>query len=110
MRRALFLGRLLPLEMSNVPANGLPLGVLIGFGPFDIPIGGQAPGCSLLTENLLPITTSNLLGGAYLDLPMPSHPLFLGATLTVQGASLAPGENSLGVIFSNGLALTLGEF
>ena len=41
---------------------------------------------------------------------IPGNPDFVGVTFRLQGAVLSPGSNALGLITSNGLSATIGNY
>ncbi len=46
----------------------------------------------------------------YVDLPIVANPAIIGLVLNAQGVAITPGVNALGLLSSNGLELTIGEF
>jgi hypothetical protein len=86
--------------VSATSWKGLPL-------PFDLGFFG-APGCALLTGPvvMLPALT-NAAGAAHVNIPIPSDPVLLGATLQQQWMVAAPGANPLGFAFSDAVASTI---
>ena len=93
--------------------------VALGTSNSQLPGGGALPvdlsaigmtGCSLYQSSDLaglPTTGSSL----YRDFRMvlPPSPLLVGKHLYLQGFSLAPGENALGVVSSNGIDFLIGN-
>jgi hypothetical protein len=91
----------LALGASNTNWNGLPLPVGLA------PVG--APGCTAYNslDGLLPMTNFNGTGFLLLSLPATLVPGTM-PELFVQALATDPGANTLGLVFSNGGALTLG--
>ena len=75
--------------------------------PFDLGALG-APGCALLVD---PLASGALYvgpqGNANWPLPLPLDPALHRLVIYSQGATLAPGANALGVLFSGGLAIRI---
>lgn len=75
--------------------------------------GQNAPGCFAHLDLLSSVMFGNLLLGNPTDsytITMPTHPAWAGAMLYFQAAELSPSDNPAGVITSNGLKSTLGNF
>lgn len=102
------------LQLTGASANGLGF-VWLGldkrflFGvpalPLDLaPFGG--PGCHLLVEPIVFVAfLADAAGTVSTPLPLPAVPATSLLTLFAQGAVWAPAANSLGLLFSEGLAL-----
>src|SRR5262245_42155580 len=110
------LGASFALELSSVPASGAGL---IALGVSDTAWSGSPlpaslapvgmPGCTLLVSlDTLYLVGASPAGIATLTLTVPSDPAFAGVRTFVQGAALDPGVNALGVVVSNGIAVTAG--
>ncbi|HEX5052205.1 MAG TPA: hypothetical protein VFZ65_10565 [Planctomycetota bacterium] len=105
------LGEGLPLEVRNVPTTPAIALTMVGFGQQAIDLGFLgASGCSLLNtfDVSFPVVLPSAI--ATIDVDIPANPQLIGAQLFVQSAVLSEGINALGIVTSNGLALTLGEF
>jgi hypothetical protein len=88
------------LGVSNTSAAGISLPAsLSGIG---------ATGCFLRTSSEFAVAMSASGGNASLDLSIPGDPALIGGTFFTQGIVLVPGANPAGLLFSNGLATTLG--
>lgn len=88
---------------GQIPAPGLDLG-LIG-----------APGCSALVD--INTGTGNVISNLGLPgismsvaFPLPNNPLFAGLSVYSQSVWLDPSVNAFGMIVSNGIEFTLGNF
>ncbi|MEM7204631.1 MAG: hypothetical protein AAF628_30515 [Planctomycetota bacterium] len=104
------LGQTMAIRYPSIPQGSTPAAFLMGHSQALLSLGGSTPGCVLLTSAEYVLLTPALLGGVYADFHIGADPVLIGAPLTLQGVALAPGANPLGVILSNGLAMTLGEF
>lgn len=62
------------------------------------------PGCDLLVSPDLtqPIGFTNASGRAWVTLPIPGEPGFLGAAFHLQAAVRNPTANALGLLWTNG--------
>ncbi len=104
------LGTTFSMDVSNAPAGTL-LGI-VGVGVFqistDLTVIGM-PGCSLLQSNdaTLPLPITPPI--ATTSLPIPNVSAFTGLVLYAQAILVSPGVNALGLVTSNGLAITLGQ-
>lgn len=104
------LGTTFPLELSGVSpgsALGLLMLGLVQFLPgFDLTVIGM-PGCtqyvSLDGSLAFPLAPVPQVG-----VPLPNNTALVGFVLYVQGATLTPGINQLGIAVSNGGVMTLG--
>ena len=103
--------------ISNTPsiASGVFLGFssqTIGGAPLPLPLDiiGMA-GCALLqSANVSGLPATQLTAGtARYTLNVPNDPGLTDASIYLQAYSLAPGQNALGVILSNGIAWTIGD-
>jgi len=99
--------------------------VALGTSNSQLPGGGALPidlssigmtGCSLYQSSDLaglPTTDATWPGSWNLDrefrMVLPPSPLLVGKHLYLQGFSLAPGENALGVVSSNGIDFLIGN-
>lgn len=88
---------------AQIPAPGLDLG-LIG-----------APGCSALVD--INTGTGNVISNLGLPglsmsvaFPLPNNPLFAGLSVYSQSIWLDPSVNAFGMLVSNGIQFTLGNF
>lgn len=101
----------LTITTTNYPGNAV-LGLVCfgvqGFNPgIDMgPFG--APGCPIHVNTDFNFTVFPTAGQTVLALAVPNDPGFQGAVLNMQTFALAPGSNQLGVVSSNGTALTFG--
>lgn len=84
------------------------------YGPFVLPVTLASigmDGCDLLISAdvmglpLIPIASNEL----QFQQPLPNNQSLLGTTIYLQAYVLAPGENELQLVVSNGLAWTLGN-
>lgn len=106
------LGSVAGAELFDLPASGVVGAVLIGvmpsFAGVDLtPIG--MPNCSLYhleTVGVSSFAVTGPTGG--ITQSIPATPALSGIRVFLQGAVIAPGENQLGVLTSNGLIWTLG--
>jgi hypothetical protein len=108
------LGNTVVYTTSNVPANALVTGLILGFGQVNpgtslAAIG--APGCFQYI-NLAGSTTVLLFGTPSVtqSLPIPNNATYVGLQLFVQSASLVPGVNPLGLLTSNGIKSYIQAF
>ncbi|MCA8976874.1 MAG: VCBS repeat-containing protein [Planctomycetes bacterium] len=92
---------LLWLGFDNHLATGsIPLPLALG--------AWGAPDCALLADPLLPrVLFVGASGTATWPVPLPGNPTFHRLSVFAQGATLAPGANPLGMLFSGGLAIRL---
>ena len=105
------IGTALPLVVTE-PTGASVLGVLaIGLLQAQVDLGViGAPDCQLLdSADVLQVflPTGAVTALAY---SLPSQAAAIGAPLYLQAATFVPGSNAFGAVFSNGLALTLGQF
>lgn len=95
--------------MEGITSGTLQANVLIGFSSTNIPmdiIGIN--GGTLLTNPTLPALPLTITGTtATGSLSLNASPSLIGLPLHIQGANLAPGETSLGVVLTNGIQGTL---
>lgn len=126
-----FLSPLLTPDPSRRPVSGMTGGasivnaptnvgaLMIGFsnqffGPFQLPVtlaGVGMPGCDLLQSNEIfgfPVAAQSATS---MDCPVfiPSTPSLVGAHVYLQGYVLAPNENPLQVVVTNGLDWFVGD-
>lgn len=99
------------MGLTSTPASGT-LGVLImDLVPLSIdltPIG--APGCTLLNATSASVVLPFPIPATAFQFPIPNNTMFLGLDLYAQIAQIAPTENTLGIVFSNGLQGIVGDF
>lgn len=104
------------LTIANVP--GPIVAVAAGWSrthgagqqlPFSLAVFGM-PGCDLQqsAEFLGMATTPSGAGMASADYPLPFVPAMLGIKVYLQAYAIAPGQNQLGIVVSNGVQWTLG--
>jgi hypothetical protein len=66
-------------------------------------------GCTLLTAPIVGLATTFSAGGAKpVPFNIPNNKFLCGLSLHVQGVTIMPGANTLGVIASNAIKLTIG--
>ncbi len=93
---------LLLLGASRTTWNGLPL-------PFPLAVVG-APGCELLAAgDVTIVVATGGAGEAQVTLTVPPVQDLVGAELFGQWAVRAAGSNALGLLFSDGAAMTIGR-
>jgi hypothetical protein len=112
------LGGTLQLTLSGMPTGlfNVPLG-WIGFDatqwngiPLPLPLGPLGfPNCKALLAPAASFTLVNNSGVADWMIPIPFLPAFAGLELFAQGAVVVPGFNPGGLVFSRGLACTVGR-
>lgn len=113
------LGQNLGLTIGNLPANTVLAFGAVGlslqqFGTLVLPLplaNYGMPGCWLLQDaseaSALPFVLSP--SGANAVIAVPGAPAFVGLQFYAQGWAIVPGSNALGVVFSNGLRLRIGQ-
>ena len=112
------LGGVLQVNLSNLPTG--PLDVPIGWLGFDNQSWGGIPlpfaldplgfpGCSALLAPAAQVLLSNVGGTASWSLSVPFLPAFAGSRFYLQGGVLALGFSPGGLVFSRGLAATIGR-
>lgn len=96
--------------MTGLPASSLLAFIQLGLNNPNLPLGfAGAPECvrlqDVLVTNLLflPISHPTFV------LPLSTNPTFLGLNIFVQGGSLAPGVNALGLAATNGIHGVVGN-
>jgi hypothetical protein len=103
-------GTTIQLQTSSLPPNGLFGAVLVGFSNPNLPLAAIGMGgCTLYSAgNLtsLPIAVAN----PNTPLPITTDANVFGLSLYLQSAIIAPSTNALGVVVSNGLQLTIGNY
>ncbi|MGE3174697.1 MAG: hypothetical protein AB7O97_18840 [Planctomycetota bacterium] len=105
------LGATFAMDVSNLPPGSLAINVL-GFTvppPLDLgPLG--APGCfASVSIDMTSIDFADAAGTARVQLFIPSVPLFSGAALHWQTASLAACHNQFGIATTNVVSGTIGS-
>ncbi len=113
------IGQTLPLLMQNLPASSVLAFLAIGdsatqFGALPLPLaldGYGAPGCWLLHDLRYNGSSPMLLLGtsAVADIAIPGQAIYAGFVFRLQGWAIAPGSNTVGVVFSNGLQVQVGQ-
>lgn len=102
------------LTLGNIasPATSVGLvlaGTVANPAPVDLAFLG-APGCFLhlqvAASSVLPVAAATQAW----SLPIPNTPSLAGAVLQTQGALLQPGVNAFGLLTSNRVQLTIGNF
>jgi hypothetical protein len=113
------IGRPLPLLLLNLPASSALACLAAGWsdvscsaGPLPLSLAPHGmPGCWLLQD--LALATSlpmNLYpGAAGATIAIPANAAYSGVRLFLQSWVLAPGSNALGIVFSNGLRVQVGQ-
>jgi len=113
------IGQSLGLQLTALPANTALAFAAVGlslqqFGGLVLPLpldGYGIPGCWLLQDaseaSALPFLLS--AQGAAAGIAIPSGAGFVGVQFYVQGWVVVPGSNAVGVLFSNGLRLRIGN-
>jgi hypothetical protein len=95
------------LQLSNIPAGSIVAAIVFGLTNPNLALGTLAPGCTAYSDAsaavLLPIPMP-----AY-SFTIPNNPIFIGQGLYLQGVTLVPGANPLGVSTSAGLLGTVGD-
>src|SRR5262249_32102316 len=110
------LGASFPLELTNMPANGLGA-IAIGFSnttwsggalPASLaPLG--MPGCTLFARPAALFTLQAAAPGrATLTWSLPNIAAFAGTQFFAQAIALAPGVNAFGAVVSNAGAAVVG--
>ncbi|MCP4967667.1 MAG: hypothetical protein GY926_20840, partial [bacterium] len=105
------IGQDIALKLEFVFSTSTAGALLLGYAQQSVdltPIGATA--CTLLSNSItsLPVTLTGF--DSYADLTVPYIPAAIGQVWYAQGVTMTPGVNPLGVLTSNGLALTIGEF
>lgn len=108
------LGAAVTYTTSNIPASAVVSFEMISLGQVNpgVDLGYLgAPGCLQLVD-LNTVATSLLFGNpsATFVLNVPTDPAFAGLPLNVQSASLVPSANAVGLITSNGVRSTIGNY
>lgn len=109
------LGNTVSYSLSNVRPNAGICSMMASFTQFPtgVPMttyGFNAPGCNLFIDPLSSVGFGPLLLGAptsSFSHTWPTGP-WSGVLIFVQGFELAPGQNGLGVLASNGMKVELG--
>jgi hypothetical protein len=104
------IGTTFPLELSGAPP-GTTIGVMVFgftqvFPGFDLTVLGM-PGCSSFTT-LDALFAFPLVPVPQFTVVLPNNNALVGTQLFVQGAVLAPGINTLGLVTSNGGQMDIG--
>jgi hypothetical protein len=106
------IGTTLNIDTSNIQPGTFLGATLLGFGQINpgVDLGFLgAPGCSQYlnpSTQIIFVTT----GASYSQpLTIPNDPSYVGLVLYGQGAAFTAGLNSLGVVLSNGIAMTIGN-
>lgn len=111
------LGRAFSVNLVNARANA-GVGLLGGlsntkWGGFDLPLpldAAGAPGCTLMTSSeFTSAGTTNGSGQASVNVTIPSDPRLLGITFYNQWV-VADQRNALGVVLSNAMRVSVGDF
>lgn len=106
------IGTTLNIVTNNIQPGTFLGATLLGFGQINpgVDLGFLgAPGCS---QYLNPSTQIIFVstGASYSQpLTIPNDPSYVGLVLYGQGAAFTAGLNSLGVVLSNGIAMTIGN-
>ncbi len=112
------IGQNLGIAMTNLPTNGVLAFAAVGlsstqFGAFVLPVPLDPygmPGCWLVTSasehSSLPFALAG--GSATSSIPIPAWTGFVGFQFFAQGWVIAPGVNTTGIVFSNGLRVRIG--
>lgn len=112
------IGQSLGIAMTNLPANTVLAFAAVGlsstqFGALVLPMpldGYGMPGCWLVQSASEHSSLPFVLSGqtATTSIPIPPAAAFVGFQFFAQGWVIAPGSNSMGVLFSNGLRIRIG--
>lgn len=105
------------LNLSNGPRNGITLfGLGLSdstsiYGPLPLSLDGAgALGCSLLmSADALEIALTDGSGNSSFSLTIPNTASLVSTSLYAQGIAWAPGANPLGLTYSNGARLFIGN-
>ena len=104
------LGQTASAETFDMPSNaqgGILLFGLVDVVPgFDLGAIGM-PGCELRLVSATSLAFAVGSSTATHPVPLPNDPALAGGSIFLQSAVIAPGENALGVIASNGLRWVL---
>ena len=87
-----------------------PIVLILGLSRTDLPLGPDFPACGLFASSDLVVglgVSANARAVFSLGQPAPATPL--GISLFAQLSQFVPGANAGGALFSNGLALTVGN-
>lgn len=98
----------------ELDVSGFPSGSLFGFLQLDLgqastPLGGLAPGCSVLTGGAVTNVFFDLFSTRDYAFAVPGNPIFFGTELFAQGGAWVPGINAINVALSNGVRGTVGN-
>jgi hypothetical protein len=105
------IGNTVQLTLTQAPA-GAPTVVVLSTIPMPINLGSVgAPGCVLeqVPEASFGMVTG-ATGAAAFPFPIPNNVAFVGLPISAQWAVIEPGANQLGIVFSRGGVLTIGDF
>jgi len=98
----------------QIDIGGVPAGALIGFLQLDMvaantPLGGLAPGCTVLTGGA--VTEAFLLPSSnpIYSLEVPNNAALVGQMVYAQGGAWVPGINQINIALSQGLRGTIGD-
>lgn len=111
-----YVGETLPIVMANIPASA-PALLALGLSnsswggiplPLDLGVFG-ATGCNAYVSGDAFIPITNFSGTANINLALPASLLpSTGPRFFFQGIAIDPAANSLGLVFSNAAAMTVG--
>lgn len=103
------LGTSLDLDITSAPAGTLAHFYLLGLPVLqDLASFGIGLDGSLLLSDGLLFTTATA-AGTPLSIPVPNDPNLTGVSIEVQGATVSPGYNPLGLAFTGSLTATIGQ-
>ncbi|MGE3172168.1 MAG: hypothetical protein AB7O97_06030 [Planctomycetota bacterium] len=105
------MGTTMLLRTSGFPG---PIGALLVIGTTQFAqgvdlVGIGMSGCRQYTDLAMVVGVPGTGTTATLPLAVPSAPVFLGLAVFAQSLALGPGLNPLGLVTSNGVALTVGS-
>lgn len=105
------IGEITQVTLTQAPL-ATPVFCVLGTAAASLPLDAAgAPGCVLEPHPILvaAMTTGSIGATAY-PFAIPNAPAFVGAQVLAQWAVVDPGSNQLGLVFSKGGVLTIGDF
>lgn len=105
------IGETTQVTLTQAPLSA-PVILVMGTAPTSVPLGAVgAPGCVLEQQPIVAAgMTAGSIGAVAYPFPIPNNPAFVGMQVHAQWAVGDFGVNQLGLVFSKGGVLTIGDF
>ncbi len=98
------------LRARALPATGTQGVWVLGFGQRSLDLSAIGmPGCFLHTDQSITFPLATTTAEAHLDIPLPPQRALLFQSFSAQFVVAEPGANTLGLVSSQGLRITLGN-